>query len=117
VDSSLAYQGAGRELGIESVRAINEFATGSLTPELTLLLDLDPDLGRARSEERATPLDRLEREDRDFFARIAAAYRELAADAPDRIRTLDATQPPDAVVRQALAALDGTLGQAATQSG
>src|SRR5881275_3539676 len=62
VDSSLAYQGAGRELGIDAVRAINEFATRSLTPDLTLLLHVDPDLGRRRSLRRAASPDRLERE-------------------------------------------------------
>src|SRR5450755_2013953 len=53
VDSSLAYQGAGRALGLEPVRAINEFGTGNLTPDRTLLLTLDPAIGRARSRVRA----------------------------------------------------------------
>ena len=63
VDSSLAYQGGGRELGIEAIREINEFATGGLRPDRTLLLSIDPALGRARSRARSEPLDRLERED------------------------------------------------------
>jgi dTMP kinase len=117
VDSSLAYQGAGRELGVEPVRVINEFATGGLTPDLTLLLDVAPRLGRERSQERAGPPDRLEQEEDDFFHRIAGAYRELAADAPQRIRTLDGSQPPDTVLQQALAAIAGVLEAAAPQSG
>jgi dTMP kinase len=109
VDSSLAYQGGGRELGIEPVRAINEFATGGLRPDRTLLLSIDPAVGRERSLARAEPLDRLEREQAAFFALIGSAYRELAATDPDRIRTLDASQPPDAVLDQALDALADLL--------
>jgi dTMP kinase len=104
VDSSLAYQGAGRELGVESVRAINAFATGGLQPDLTLLLRIDPVLGRERSQGRGAP-DRLELEPERFFARIAAAYDELARAEPERIRVIDAEQPPDAVLGAARAAL------------
>jgi dTMP kinase len=107
VDSSLAYQGAGRELGIEPVRVINEFATGAMAPELTLLLQISPELGRERSAERAAPPDRLELEDDGFFRRAAAAYDELAAAEPRRIRTIDAAQSPDAVLTAALTAIDG----------
>jgi dTMP kinase len=105
VDSSLAYQGGGRQLGLAPVREINEFATGGLAPDLTLLLDIDPAVGRARSRERADPLDRLELESDGFFARIAHAYRELAAAHPERIRKIDASQPPEAVLAEAQAAL------------
>src|SRR5581483_10933987 len=89
VDSSLAYQGAGRQLGIEPVRTINEFATDSLHPVRTLLLSLDPVVGRARAQQRAEPVDRLEQEADPFFDRIAAAYAELARSDPARIRVLD----------------------------
>jgi dTMP kinase len=105
VDSSLAYQGAGRGLGVEAIRAINEFGTGGLRPDRTLLLVLDPRTGRERSRTRNEPLDRLEAERDDFFERIAAAYLELAAEDPSRIRKLDAEQPPDAVLAAALAEL------------
>jgi dTMP kinase len=105
VDSSLAYQGGGRQLGLAPVREINEFATGGLAPDLTLFLDIDPTVGRERSRERADPLDRLELESDGFFARIADAYRELAAAHPERIRKIDASQPPEAVLAQARAAL------------
>jgi dTMP kinase len=109
VDSSLAYQGAGRRLGVDSVREINEFATGGMTPDRTLLLTIDPSLGRARSHARSDPLDRLEREHDDFHARIAAAYAQLAAADPQRIRTLDATKPPDRVLAAALQALSDLI--------
>jgi dTMP kinase len=105
VDSSLAYQGAGRELGVEDVAAINAFATGGLGPDLTLLLRIDPATGRARQEGRGEQPDRLEREHDAFFARIAAAYDELAAAEPDRFRVLDATRPPEELVDDAFRAL------------
>lgn len=109
VDSSLAYQGAGRALGIEPVRAINAFATGGLAPDRTLLLRIDPALGRARQDGRGEAPDRLEREADDFFAAIAAAYDELAAAEPRRIRALDASADAPAVLAQALAALEDLL--------
>jgi dTMP kinase len=109
VDSSLAYQGAGRSLGIENVRAINEFATGGRRPDRTLLLVLDPQLGRSRSRSRAEPVDRLEAERDDFFERTAAAYLELAEQEPQRIRKIDADQPPDRVLAAALEELADLL--------
>src|SRR3954469_22213715 len=73
VDSSLAYQGAGREIGVDAVAAINAFATGGLRPDLTLLLRVDPAAGRARQAGRGEEPDRLERAPDAFFERIAAA--------------------------------------------
>jgi dTMP kinase len=105
VDSSLAYQGAGRALGVEDVRAINLFATGGLVPDRTLLLRVSPGEGRARQHERAGAPDRLELESEDFFATIAAAYEQLARNEPQRIRVIDAAQPPKRVLGDALAAL------------
>jgi dTMP kinase len=103
VDSSLAYQGAGRSLGVEEIRALNEFATGGLRPDRTLLLRVDPAVGLARISDR--PADRLEQEDGAFFGAIARAYDELAAAEPERIAVIDASQPPEAVLADALAAL------------
>ena len=105
VDSSLAYQGAGRALGVEEVRAINRFATGPLAPDRTLLLRIPPVVGRARQQVRAAAPDRLEREGEDFFATIAAAYDQLARAEPGRIRAIDATQTPERVLASALDAL------------
>jgi dTMP kinase len=109
VDSSLAYQGAGRGLGVEQVRSINQFATGSLEPDRTLLLLVDPKVGRLRSRARGEPPDRLEGEQDEFFTRIAAAYLELADTDPDRIRTIDGSASPDEVRREALAQLADLL--------
>jgi dTMP kinase len=105
VDSSLAYQGAGRGLGIDAIRTINDFGTGGLVPQRTLLLQIPPDTGRARSHERGGAPDRLEQQPDAFFATIAAAYADLARADPDRIRTIDAAQPPQAVLADALAVI------------
>ena len=109
VDSSLAYQGAGRHLGIEAVREVNRFATGGLVADRTLLLRLDPASGRRRQQERAETPDRLEREGEDFFSAIATAYDELARQEPARFRVLDASQPPEHVLHDALAAIEDLL--------
>ncbi len=109
VDSSLAYQGAGRRLGVEAVRAINRFATGPIAPDRTLLLRISPADGRRRQLERAERPDRLELESNEFFEAIAHAYDELARREPERYRVLDAARPPDAVLADALAALGDLL--------
>jgi dTMP kinase len=110
VDSSLAYQGAGRGLGIEAVRAINDFGTGGLTPDRTLLLRIEPAAGRARAEGRGGSPDRLEAEGDGFFGAICRAYDELAAADPGRFRVLDATRAPAELVGDALDAIADLLG-------
>jgi dTMP kinase len=105
VDSSLAYQGVGRELGIDAVRAINDFATGGVRPDRTLLLRIDPAAGRARLADRGEAPDRLELEDEVFFRAIATAYDRLAEAEPERIRVLDGHAEPGAVLAAALDAL------------
>jgi dTMP kinase len=102
VDSSLAYQGGGRRLGIDQVRAINDFGTGGLKPDRTLLLEVDPQTGRSRSRAREEPVDRLEAERDEFFEQIQATYLELAGREPDRIRKINAAAPPDQVLQAAL---------------
>jgi dTMP kinase len=102
IDSSLAYQGGGRALGIDAVRAINAFAIRTAWPDRTLLLMIEPEQGRSRSQSRVGEPDRLERERDDFFDRTVAAYLELAAEDPDRIRKIDASRPPDEVLSAAL---------------
>ena len=108
VDSSLAYQGAGRGLGVEAVRQVNRFGTGGLLADRTLLLRVAPTVGRARQAGRGAP-DRLERSPQEFFAAVAEAYDRLAADDPERVRILDGGRGPGEVLSQALAALDGLL--------
>lgn len=77
IDSSVAYQGAGRELDADEVENISRWATGGLLPDVTVLLDIEPSLGRARRDGRGVP-DRLEREADDFHARIREHYLRLA---------------------------------------
>jgi dTMP kinase len=105
VDSSLAYQGAGRRLGVQEIRELNAFATGGLTPDRTLLLRIDPAVGLARAAERPEDTDRLEREALAFFVAIGAAYDALAAAEPERIAVIDAAQPPDAVLADCVRAV------------
>jgi dTMP kinase len=107
VDSSLAYQGAGRGLGVGAIRSLNELATGGLRPDRTLLLRIDPAEGRARIGGRDP--DRLERQPPEFFEAVAAAYDELAAADPERIAVIDAAQPPERVLADSLAAI-GDVG-------
>ena len=97
VDSSLAYQGAGRELGVAEIAALNAFATGGLVADLTLYLRVPPAVGAARRGGE----DRLERAGEAFFARVVDAYDALAA-ATDRYVVLDGTRAPDAVLADAL---------------
>jgi dTMP kinase len=102
VDSSLAYQGAGRPLDHDEVARLNTFATGGLTPDLTVLLDLDPAQGLLRAG--AEP-DRLEVEPLEFHRRVRAQYLALAAADPDRYVVIDAAAPPDRVAAQVAAAV------------
>ena len=105
VDSSLAYQGAGRGLGIDEIARLNVFATGGLAADRTLLLRVDPLTARSRQMSRMVAPDRLEQEDQAFFDAIAAAYDELAASDPQRIRVLDADDTPEHVLALAVQAL------------
>jgi len=109
VDSSLAYQGGGRGLGVAEVRAVNDFATRGLVPDRTLLLSISPKGGAARVGTRAHARDRVEREDDAFFDAIASAYERLAREESDRIRTLDASQPREQVLTDALEAIADLL--------
>lgn len=97
VDSSFAYQGSGRRVDEADVRIINEFATYGLMPDITFLLDLPAEaaLSRLGGEK-----DRLEQEDVSFFARTAAAFRNLAAAEPERFVMVNATQPIEQEWRQ-----------------
>jgi dTMP kinase len=98
VDSSLAYQGAARGLGIDAVAELNAAATGGLVPDLTFVLLLDPSLALGRRA--ASRPDRIEREDADFVRRVDAGYRELVAASPSRCVALDGSLPPDELARR-----------------
>ena len=95
LDSSVAYQGAGRVLDPVEVRDLSLWATEGLLPHLTVLLDLDPALGRERLEVSRTRYDRLEAAPDDFHERVRQAYLALAAAEPERFLVLDATRPVD----------------------
>jgi dTMP kinase len=105
VDSSLAYQGAGRGLGIAEVAAINAFGTGGLRADLTLYVRVSPDVGAARVGDGARDLDRIEQAGTAFFATVVEAYDALAAAEPDRYVVLDGAAAPETVLSNALAAL------------
>ena len=106
VDSSLAYQGAGRALGVEEIRALNEFGTGGLRPDRTLLLRIDPEVGLARISDR--PADRLEQEDGDFFARDRARLRRAGGRRAGSDRGDRRLAAARAVLADALAALQSS---------
>lgn len=93
VDSSLAYQGAGRELGIEAVRTINAFAIEEVVPTVTILLDVDAQTGLARIHDKQSGrvVDRLEQEDISFHNRVRSGYQTLREAEPDRFIYVDAT--------------------------
>ncbi|WP_237492981.1 dTMP kinase [Modestobacter sp. L9-4] len=94
VDSSLAYQGAGRTIPMDDVRSISRWATQGLRPDLTVLLDLPPEVGLARARGRAVA-DRLESESLDFHQRVRRTFQALAEAEPDRYLVLDARQTPE----------------------
>ncbi|MEO3809218.1 dTMP kinase [Sphaerisporangium sp. B11E5] len=99
VDSSLAYQGAGRELEPQDVAKVNSWATGGLVPDLTVLIDVPPPVGLSRF---ASPADRIESEPLDFHERVRREFRALAAADPDRYFVVDGlrTQEEIAVLIQ-----------------
>jgi dTMP kinase len=104
-DSTLAYQAYGRQLDPAGVRAVLDFATGGLRPELTLLLDLPVSEGLARKQTQsgrgeASNWNRFEAEELAFHDRVRRGYLELAAAEPARWRVLDARRPPEAVAEE-----------------
>ena len=104
-DASYAYQGGGRGVDAASIAELERIATGGLKPDLTLLLDLPVAHGRARASQRSDA-DRIEAERDDFFERVRTAYLVRAQAEPQRFRVIDASQPADAVLQAAVAAVD-----------
>ena len=99
VDSSLAYQGAGRELSIAAVKQINDFATSKVEPDLTIFLDVKPQVGLNRiAKERAGQEDRLEQEKLNFHQKVYQGYQEVIKAHPERIKVVDANKPFNLVV-------------------
>lgn len=109
VDSSLAYQGHGLGMDLESVIAVNDIATGGLRPDLTLLLDIDAAAGVARAKGRSNG-DRIEARVLEFHERVRAAYHGMAQREPARFRTVDVGgKGVDQVHREVLAIVAGFL--------
>jgi dTMP kinase len=93
LDSSVAYQGVGRELEADEIRRLSLWAAEGLLPDVTVLLDLDVSIGRSRLDDARTRYDRLESEAAEFHGRVRDAYLALAAAEPERFLVLDATLP------------------------
>jgi dTMP kinase len=107
LDSSLAYQGGARGLGIDDVERVNAFATRGLKPDLTFLLDLSPDEAAARA---AGESDRFEQEGTELQAAVAASYEHLIEADPERWRRIDATRSSEAIHAHVLAAVEAARG-------
>jgi dTMP kinase len=108
VDSTLAYQGAGRSLAAGEVEQIARWATGDLRPHLTVVLDVDPEQGFGRFGER----DRIEGESREFHQRVRAAFVAMAAADPDHYLVVDADRPVEDIAHEVLARVEPLLGRA-----
>lgn len=110
IDSSLAYQGYARGIGIQQILAINEFAIEGMMPDLTLLFDLPPEEGLARiAKNEAREQNRLDMEKLSFHQKVSEGYQQVAAMYPERIKTVNASQPITEVTRTALELIRGRL--------
>ncbi len=107
-DSSLAYQGYGRGLNMPWLKEVTWEATGGLRPDITILLDLEPEIGLRRAAQTGS-LDRLERADLSFHHRVRNGFLELANAEPERFLVLNALEQPDALAAIILAAVTGAL--------
>jgi dTMP kinase len=108
LDSSVAYQGAGRVLDAGEIRQLSLWATGGALPDVTVLLDLDPASARSRLDAADKPFDRLEAEEDEFHARVRSAFLDLAAGEPQRFLVIDATGGVEdiaAAIRERVASL------------
>ena len=108
-DSSVAYQGAGRVLDAKEVRDLSLWATDSLLPDVTVLLDLDENLARTRLDAADKPFDRLENEKAEFHARVRAGFLALAEAEPERFLVLDASKPVDELAAAIRARVEAEL--------
>jgi dTMP kinase len=108
VDSSLAYQGHARGIGIDEVMSINQFAINNCMPDLTIYLDVTPETGISRIQIRKD-LDRLDVESIHFHHKVYDGYRIVCARYPERIRVIDAEKPLDVVCAEALATVLETV--------
>lgn len=112
IDSSLAYQGFARGIGIDEVLAINEFAIGKRLPDITILFDIEPAIGLARIHaHNEREVNRLDIESLSFHEKVREGYREVVKRYPNRIKVVNADQPVDLVVEEVWHILKGILGE------
>lgn len=110
LDSSVAYQGSGRELGFDQVRDLSLFAVDGLLPDLTVLLDLEADKAAARRNKTGAEPDRLEKAKTEFFELARQAYLKMAADEPSRWLVLDAEQSVESMQAEIRQRVERLLG-------
>lgn len=99
-DSTMAYQGYGHQNDLGLIRNLLDFATGGLKPDLTLLLDIDPQVGLRRRQDNGGEWNRLDAYTLQYHQRVQKGYQMMAASEPERWRVIDASQPPDMVQSQ-----------------
>ena len=114
-DATLAYQGFGGGMELETIRDLNALATGGVMPDLTILLDLDPAEGIRRISDR--PLDAFEKMDMGFHRRVREGYLEIARAEKNRVVVLSAAQPKDALHAAVVRAVEGLLLKQEASSG
>ena len=96
-DATVAYQGYRGGIDLEIIHQLNRVATGGLTPDITFILDLPPEIGLQRQQQGKTHRDRLDKEPLEFHRKVREGYLSVAKAEPQRVKLIDATQPPDAV--------------------
>ena len=110
VDSSLAYQGYARGIGVEEIRSINLFATEDITPDVTIYFDVEPEIGLARiAANQDREVNRLDLENRLFHNKVREGYLKLVENEPERIKMIDASLSPEEVFCSLIANLDCVL--------
>lgn len=109
IDSSLAYQGVGRGIGIDAVYDINQFAIGSCMPDKTIFLNIDAEEGLRRIQKGRASLDRLDQESAAFHEKVYEGYRQVVEKYRERMIIIDASEPVDEVIEKAYEAVKGVL--------
>lgn len=109
LDSSVAYQGAGRVLDAAEIRDLSLWAAEGALPDLTILLDLEPAAARARLDSADKPFDRLEAEKAEFHERVRDAFLGLAEEEEDRFLVVDASSAPEIIAERIRAGVDALL--------
>ena len=109
-DATFAYQGAGRGLSMETIDQLQSMVQGDLRPDLTIILDLDPEIGMQRASNRGE-LDRFEREQQSFFRHVRQGYLDIAQAEPDRCTVIDASKALEDVKRNLLTVIEQRLSR------